>query len=206
MDTKICKKCLIEKPLTCFYKQKRNKDGYWNSCSDCDKKKYRENVNEIKRKVSEYRKNNKEKVKETKKNHYYKNREKILKQKQGYGKKNRENRRIMMYNKYHNDDKFKIITNIRVRVKIFLKTKNINKSNTINNIVGCSPQFLKEYLEQKFTEGMSWGNYGVYGWHIDHIIPLSSANTEEEIYKLCHYTNLQPLWAEDNLKKGSKIL
>ena len=51
---------------------------------------------------------------------------------------------------------------------------------------------------------MSWYNQGK--WHIDHIIPLSSANTEEGIYKLCHYTNLQPLWAEDNLKKGGELL
>jgi len=73
-------------------------------------------------------------------------------------------------------------------------------------LIGCSPEFLKEYLEQKFTEGMSWENYGLYGWHIDHVIPLSSVDTEEEIYKLCHYTNLQPLWAEENLKKSNKIL
>lgn len=206
METKVCKKCLINKPLSCFYKQKRNKDGHWNSCSECDKKKYRENTNEIKHKVSEYRKNNKEKIIESKKNHYYKNRENILKQKKEYGKKNKETRRIMMYNKYHNDDKFKILNNIRTRIRIFFKTKNISKNNTIHNIVGCSPEFLKKYLETLFMEEMSWDNYGFYGWHIDHIIPLSSANSEEEIYKLCHYTNLQPLWAEDNYKKGKKII
>lgn len=72
--------------------------------------------------------------------------------------------------------------------------------------MGCSSEFLKEYLEKQFTEKMSWENHGFYGWHIDHIVPLSSAKTEEEVYKLCHYTNLQPLWAEDNLKKGDKIL
>ena len=55
-------------------------------------------------------------------------------------------------------------------------------------------------------EGMSWDNYGYYGWHIDHIIPLSFAKTEEETYKLCHYTNLQPLWANDNLTKGKKLI
>jgi hypothetical protein len=65
-------------------------------------------------------------------------------------------------------------------------------------------EFLKKHLEIQFIEGMSWENQGK--WHIDHKIPLSSAKTEEEVYKLCHYTNLQPLWAEDNLKKGSKIL
>lgn len=65
---------------------------------------------------------------------------------------------------------------------------------------------MRNYLENKFIDGMTWDNKGFYGWHIDHIIPLSSAKTEEEIYKLCHYSNLQPLWAEDNMKKGDKIL
>jgi hypothetical protein len=55
-----------------------------------------------------------------------------------------------------------------------------------------------------FTEGMCWENQGE--WHLDHIIPISSAQTEEEIFKLNHYSNFQPLWAEDNIKKGNKIL
>lgn len=95
--------------------------------------------------------------------------------------------------------------NVRGRVKSFLKLKNITKQNKTFDIVGCSPELLKEHIEKKFTEGMSWELMGKY-IHIDHIIPLSSANTEEEIYRLCHYTNLQPLWAEDNLKKSNKIL
>ncbi len=70
--------------------------------------------------------------------------------------------------------------------------------------MGCSPELLKEYLEKQFVDGMCWDNRNE--WHIDHIIPLSLAKTEEEIYKLCHYTNLQPLWAEDNLRKSNKIL
>jgi hypothetical protein len=53
---------------------------------------------------------------------------------------------------------------------------------------------------------MNWDNYGVYGWHIDHIIPLTTAKDEFEIYKLCHYTNLQPLWSEENLSKGGKLI
>jgi hypothetical protein len=93
----------------------------------------------------------------------------------------------------------------RTRLNGFLKIKNITKKNKTFNYVGCSPQFLKDYLEKQFTEGMDWSNHGLYGWHIDHVTPLSSANTEEEMYKLCHYTNLQPLWAFDNLSKGCKM-
>ena len=86
---------------------------------------------------------------------------------------------------------------------MFLKSKSKVKNKKTEEILGCDYMFIKDYLETKFTEGMSWENYGK--WHIDHIIPLSSAKTKEEFYKLCHYTNLQPLWAEENLKKYNKI-
>ena len=80
---------------------------------------------------------------------------------------------------------------------------SITKKNKTFDIVGCSPESLKEHLEKQFTNGMTWDNRSE--WHIDHIIPLSSAKTEEELYKLCHYSNLQPLWAGDNLSKGNKV-
>jgi hypothetical protein len=64
---------------------------------------------------------------------------------------------------------------------------------------------LKKYLEDKFSEGMTWDNKGFYGWHIDHIIPLSSAKNEEDIIRLSNYTNLQPLWGKDNMKKGNRV-
>ncbi len=89
------------------------------------------------------------------------------------------------------------------RLRVFLKLKNITKNNKTFEIIGCTPQELKQHIENKFTEGMKWELIGRY-IHIDHIIPLCSANTEEEIYKLCHYTNLQPLWCDENYKKGSK--
>jgi hypothetical protein len=62
----------------------------------------------------------------------------------------------------------------------------------------------KNYIESKFQEGMDWNNYGE--WHIDHIIPLSSASNENELERLFHYTNCQPLWAKDNLSKSDKII
>ena len=83
--------------------------------------------------------------------------------------------------------------------------KNITKRNKTFEIVGCTPDELKNYLEGLFVDVMSWDNYGLYGWHIDHKIPLSSANTEEELLSLCHFTNLQPMWAQDNLKKGKSF-
>ena len=92
---------------------------------------------------------------------------------------------------------------MRSRLLSFLKTRNITKKDKTFDIVGCSPEFLKEHLEKQFISGMTWDNRSE--WHIDHIIPLSSAKTEDELYKLCYYENLQPLWAEDNLKKSNKI-
>ena len=94
---------------------------------------------------------------------------------------------------------------MRDRLNQYFKYNTFNKNNTTFDIIGCSPQFLKEYLEKQFVIGMSWENHSLYGWHIDHIIPLSSAKTEDELYTLCHYTNLQPLWAKDNLEKSNKI-
>ena len=84
------------------------------------------------------------------------------------------------------------------------KCESLTKKNKTFDIVGCSPLQLREYIEKQFVNGMNWENRS--SWHIDHIIPLSSANNEEELYKLFHYTNLQPLWAEDNMKKINKIL
>lgn len=88
-------------------------------------------------------------------------------------------------------------------MRIFMKSNNITKRNRTFEIVGCSPEYLKEHLEKQFTDGMSWEKLGKE-IHIDHIIPLASAKNEEEVYRLCHYSNLQPLWAIDNIKKGSK--
>ena len=86
------------------------------------------------------------------------------------------------------------------------------KNNSSLQLLGLKTwQELAEHLSKQFYdhsetgEQMTFDNHGLYGWHIDHIIPLSTAKTEEDIIKLCHYTNLQPLWAEDNLSKGNKV-
>jgi hypothetical protein len=80
-----------------------------------------------------------------------------------------------------------------------------SKKSKAFDILGCSAEEFKIYMESKFQPGMSWKNNTRYGWHIDHIIPISSAQNEEQAIKLNHYSNLQPLWAIDNLKKSNKV-
>jgi hypothetical protein len=170
--------------------------------------------------------NNKEKIKEYSKQYYENNKEKILEYQKKYCEKNKEKRIIIMkkINKknYENnkekrkkctlvyinkrrkiDPLFRLTCNLRSRIYMALKIDNYTKQTNTFKILGCDLDTIKLHIEEKFTNGMTWENKGK--WHIDHIVPLSSAKTEEEAYQLCHYTNLQPLWAEDNMNKGIKI-
>jgi hypothetical protein len=194
---KICNKCGVERKLEDFTKDCTKKDGLRTICKICSKEKYQRNRdNEILR-VKNYQKNNREKVLTQKlihsKKYFIKNHDKIKEYQKNY-KSNRRKTDIL----------FKLSDGLRSRLYGFLKKKYISKNNTTFELVGCSPLELKLFLEQKFIEGMSWENQGK--WHIDHIIPLSSATNEEELYKLCHFTNLQPMWATDNIRKGAKII
>ncbi len=105
------------------------------------------------------------------------------------------------------DPTYKIIKYLRNRIYFVIKNQSTTKEETTLELTGCSPSQLKSHLESLFQEGMSWDNYGVHGWHIDHIIPCASFDltNPDEQRKCFHYTNLQPLWAVDNLSKGSKI-
>jgi hypothetical protein len=187
METKICSKCKEEKE-TCRFEKNRN------VCKHC-RKTY----------INEWLVKNKDSKKQYDKNYRDKNFEKEIQRRKKYFLNHKNEIYKRHKSKLKNDPILKISVSMRSRLNIFLKSKGIRKTNKTFDIVGCSPEFLKEYIENKFTEGMSWDLMGNH-IHIDHKIPLSSAKTEEEVYKLCHYTNLQPLWAEDNLSKGSKIL
>jgi hypothetical protein len=95
---------------------------------------------------------------------------------------------------------------LRSRVRIALKGGS--KTSRTLTLLGCSVEELRNHLESQFTEGMTWETYGFWGWHMDHIIPCAYYDlTKEEEQKECfHYKNLQPLWREDNMKKGDKII
>ena len=103
------------------------------------------------------------------------------------------------------DPLFKLERNLRCRLYHALKNQKADKSNRTKKLTGCELPFLKGYLEAKFTEGMTWENHG--SWHVDHIRSCCSFDlTQEEEQKKCfHYTNLQPLWARDNLSKEGKF-
>lgn len=91
----------------------------------------------------------------------------------------------------------------RRRIAVALKNGGYSKKSSTESTLGCTWDFLKAHLESKFLPGMSWENRGA--WEIDHKIPLASAQTEQEVYALSRYTNLQPLWASDNRAKGAKM-
>ena len=222
METKVCKKCLIERPVDNFYQEKRNVDGLMGSCKDCynlKQKKWRDkNDDKVKNRSRLYHEENKEKIKIYQEKNSDKIKSNLLKWRKNNPERNKE---LILNWKKNNPDKVKesrkrqgernnldIIFNLKNRMRCrlyhFLNKNVITKKNKTFDIVGCTPEFLKEHLESQFKNGMSWDNRSE--WHIDHIIPLSSAKTEEEIYKLCHYTNLQPLWAKDNMKKSNKII
>jgi len=198
-------------------------------------KKYYENNKEIyKKKAEKYKENNKEKSIEYSKNYYINNKEKIIIKQKNYVLKNKE-KRIECVKKYKENNKeilkekakiyyqknkhkkneyvknyrlnnplFDLSIRIRQNIRSTFKVKNYDKKSKTTNILGCSIQDFKNHLERQFTKGMTWEN--AREWHLDHIYPVSLAKDEEELIRLNHYTNFQPLWAKDNLQKGNKII
>ena len=149
-----------------------------------------------------------EKRKEYEKEYYKKNKQKILKQSKEYFKNNQEIKQKKNNDRYRErrktDPLFKLITNLKRNIRGGLKKQGfIKKSKTID-ILGCSFEEFKSHLESKFESWMTWDNYGLYngeldyGWDIDHIIPISSAKTEEDIIRLNHFSNHQPLCSKIN--------
>jgi hypothetical protein len=102
------------------------------------------------------------------------------------------------------DPLFKLAYTCRNRMLNAFKSKGINKDIKSEKMLGCTYKEMQQHLINQFTEGMTVDNHGK--WHIDHIIPLTLANTKEELIELIHYTNLQPLWAFDNISKKDKII
>jgi len=227
---KTCIKC--EKEKESFYTIKSN--ICTDCCKKASKKYYKENKEKVaeyrlinKDKISknnidyqrEYRNKNKENIKEYKKNYRENNKEKFLEKERIYRENNKDkikvsdkkyrdkNKSILNQKrkeKINNDPLLKSKERIRILIANSITKMGYTKNSRTQEILGCTFDFFKEYIEDQFIEGMSWDNHGK--WHLDHIVPISSSKTEDDLIKLNHYSNFQPLWAFDNLSKGNRRL
>jgi hypothetical protein len=228
---KRCSKCNFVKLFDNFSKDKKSRDGFCFWCKECVNQNQKENAEVIRQQYkkwakdnkewrSEYRKqyekNNEAYLKNIRKRYKEQNKEHIKDYQDKYNREYQKNNRDSI-NKYikertETDINFKIGLNLRKRISKAVKEHWKNGSAASD--LGCDiAWFVNAYIPSMFYfnantgEVMSWDNYGLYGWHLDHIIPLASFDLtdREQFLKACHYTNLQPLWAEDNLSKGDKL-
>lgn len=166
---------------------------------------YQENIEERKVYDKKYVKKNKEKIAKYQKEYYRKN----LSEKKEYDKQYFEKNRNKIYqrikNKYDSDEMYRFKQTVRNAIRMSFKRKGKYKNKRTEEILGCSFETLYQYLLNTYKDiyGEEWN--GTDEVHIDHIIPLATVSTEDEIIKLCHYTNLQLLKAKDNLEKNDKL-
>ena len=233
---KKCNECLEEKEIELFCRDKSKSDGYRNICKSCRSKKYFENKEFYNLKSKEYYYSNREdiikkvtirKSKKYGKRKYLKSRSKNISNDHKLCTKCDSIKNISMFgkdkskkdgmsshcnmcrNKYSLDRKkldiiFRISTSIRSIISKSISRMGYSKKSKTYKILGCDFEEFKKYIESMFKENMNWGNYGE--WHLDHRTPISFAKTEDEVYKLNHYTNFQPLWEIDNLSKGNRYI
>lgn len=205
---KQCSKCNKKHNIDNFYKQKASSDGISSYCKNCHKKyctKWKlKNKKKIKKQQRKYQVENKDKINEYNKRWRQSNPDKIYAIRRKHREEHREKINKRRREKRKENINFRLRTIISNRIKMALSRGS--KNSTSYELTGCSWEHLKLYLESQFRVGMSWDNFG--DWHIDHIKPCCSFDlTDIEQQKLCfHYTNLQPLWAIDNLKKSGKLL
>jgi len=188
IEKKMCGICKKTRTSSKFHKSSKKQDGLENTCKDCKKIQNQQ-----------YYQNNKSEIKKKNRAWESQNKDKASKSKQNWKKRNPEYLR-----EYSQRLQVRLANNLRTRLRKAIQ--NHQKVGSAVSDLGCSIDFLKSYLESKFQLGMSWKNYGE--WQIDHVKPLSSFDLADrkQLLEACNYSNLQPLWKEDNLSKGSEAL
>jgi hypothetical protein len=226
---KTCTVCGEKKPLTDYHKRAAMKDGRRSECRGCcnraavlyrqankekvsiyNKKWKQENRDKHLAYISDWRENNTGKTREYSK--YYIENVRDKEKHKGEVKAWRNANIDKCRAKARERQKYLFANDIDYRTRCYLRNRlygalnGKQKADSIVTLVGCSIPELRAYLAKKFNNGMSWDNYGE--WHIDHIRPCASFDlSDPEQQKQCfNYTNLQPLWAKDNLSKGAKIV
>lgn len=177
---------------------------------------YEKNKERLRESYIKYYQKNSEKIKEYSRKWYelHKNekREKRYKSSKEWYQKNKkkcfEYNKKYVLNRRKTDHVFRSIQSLRARMNNAVKKIKTGKCDNTMCLVGCSVHDFKKHIESLWKPEMSWENYGINGWHIDHIIPVSSFNLtiNSEQGKCFHYTNLQPLWASENRKKSNKTI
>ena len=194
----------------------KNKDVYF-------KEYYLKNKEKLKEYQKDYQTRNRKVLNKRRKVYYSENKGAILERTRRWREENKEvnklsasksqkkyicshKEKLTKYEKerYENDLQFRLKKILRSRLRYALRGKTKKESAVL--LAGCTVSELIEHIEKQFTDGMSWSNHSFKGWHVDHIIPCACFDlTDPEQQKICfHYTNLQPLWAKDNLSKGGK--
>jgi hypothetical protein len=180
---------------------------------------YEKNKEKIRKEQEEYYKNNKEKINIINNKNYEINKEKRNLQnkkwkekninrdkelKKNWYEKNKKSIREKIKKRKEEDTLFKLKTAISSRLRNGIKSQNFSKNFKTKEILGCTYEEFKIYIESKFESWMTWDNYGKYngqlnyGWDLDHIIPIHISKTEDDIIKLNHNTNFQPLCSKIN--------
>jgi len=196
--TKVCTKCNEEKMETEFpFRNDNQKYRSW--CKICEAERVRIYTSENKESVKASQKAKQQKYKEK---YYARHKEWITENLESH----REYHRVYSADRYNNDINFRLANVLRSRVLSAVKSGGGEKAEKTMELLGCSVQHVRDHLESQFTEGMTWETQGE--WHVDHIRPCASFDLEDpEEQKRCfHWTNLQPLWAQDNIHKGAKFV
>ena len=196
MKEKQCTKCEQVKPISDYYK-------WTGACKACrrikNQKYYAANKEKLEAYQAQYRADNKERTKKHNAEYRKNNKQKALDYSAEWESKNRD--RINEQKRERREDPVNQLKDrARNRIRHVLGEA---KDKSTPEYLGCTYEELKNHLELQFTNHMCWGNMSE--WHVDHIVPLASADTLEDLMPLLHFTNLQPLWAHDNLSKGTRL-
>lgn len=212
---RICTICCSNFSITTSRQKCCSKECSRINKNNINKKSHTKNKDKINVKHKEWLCTNKEHTKEYSKKYREKNKKAVIERTDNWKNKNKkyiiEYQRKIFSKKYNSDISFKLKCLVRGYVRKILRDKKVD--NKTKNFITYTYEDLKLHLASLWSEGMSWENYGFYGWHIDHIKPMSSFNfinedgsiDEEEVKKCMSLDNLQPLWMADNLSKGNKI-
>lgn len=174
-------------------------------CLEQERERRKNNPEAYKKRRQAYYEKNKEKALESARVWHQVNKEKVSLQKKEWRKNNPGYMNEYNKKRCDVDPIFKLARNLRSRIGSALREGGHVKGTGSEELLGCTVEEARKYLESLFEEGMTWDNNTKDGWHIDHIIPCTAFNLSdiEEQKKCFHFTNLQPLWASDNESKGS---